>query len=412
MVATRILFLVLLCGGAALGQLVDKDFAPTVTATCKAGHMTIKVVTSQNYVGTVHARDFRTSNCMAVGNGTTTTSLELNLLAAKGARDYCGVLVNNKADERSVPIAVRIHKTLELADDKFYVITCGKAGFKNARNETALVNLALIDRDRPVYEAVYGHTYTLRASISRPDGSYGINVKSCFAFNKQNKTELIDDQGCPLPGGVISRFRYNENLGVADATLYSMFRFQDSNEIHFQCDLAVCKGACPEPKCDGQSKALTDESAEQNGGLLASTNVFVLEPGQPSIAALCDGIHPSWLLWLCVAFGVLFLIMLIINIFLCSAMSCACARTEIIEKDPSIIEEYDPYRTWQDSHYGSRYSLNAKPGYMSGGSTMNSTRSVSTNSDHYAIVHSRPGSRYSGHQNRAGSAMGSHYSGK
>ena len=72
------------------------------------------------------------------------------------------------------------------------------------------------------------------------------------------------------------------------------------------------------------------------------------------VAALCDGIHPSWLLWLCVAFGVLFLIMLVINIFLCSAMSCACARTEIIEKDPSIIEEYDPYRTWQDSHYGSR----------------------------------------------------------
>ncbi|CAB3368975.1 Hypothetical predicted protein [Cloeon dipterum] len=213
MVATRILFLVLLCGGAALGQLVDKDFAPTVTATCKAGHMTIKVVTSQNYVGTVHARDFRTSNCMAVGNGTTTTSLELNLLAAKGARDYCGVLVNNKADERSVPIAVRIHKTLELADDKFYVITCGKAGFKNARNETALVNLALIDRDRPVYEAVYGHTYTLRASISRPDGSYGINVKSCFAFNKQNKTELIDDQGYFTVSHLCARLIQNQ-LGV------------------------------------------------------------------------------------------------------------------------------------------------------------------------------------------------------
>lgn len=38
-----------------------------------------------------------------------------------------------KTEERSVPIAVRIHKTLELADDKSYVITCGKAGFKNAR---------------------------------------------------------------------------------------------------------------------------------------------------------------------------------------------------------------------------------------------------------------------------------------
>jgi len=34
-----------------------------------------------------------------------------------------------------------------------------------------------------------------------------------------------------------------------------------------------------------------------------------------------------------------------------------------------------------------RYSLNGKPGYVSGGSTMNSTRSMSTNSDHYAIMH-------------------------
>lgn len=105
-------------------------------------------------------------------------------------------------------------------------------------------------------------------------------------------------------------------------------------------------------------------------------------------------------------------------------MSCSCARTEVIEKEPSIIEDYDPYRSWHGSQYGSRlvslsfhffwnfspkvleiatitcvlnfrYSLNGKPGYTSGGSTMNSTRSISTNSDHYAIVHSRPGSRYS-----------------
>jgi len=66
-----------------------------------------------------------------------------------------------------------------------------------------------------------------------------------------------------------------------------------------------------------------------------------------------------------------------------------------------------------------RYSLNGKQGYASGGSTMNSTRSISTNSDHYAIVHSRPGSRYSGpgqkhHHHHRGppSNIGSHYSGK
>lgn len=43
-------------------------------------------------------------------------------------------LINlQRTDERSVPLAVRVHRTLELADDKSYVITCGKAGFRNAR---------------------------------------------------------------------------------------------------------------------------------------------------------------------------------------------------------------------------------------------------------------------------------------
>jgi len=73
------------------------------------------------------------------------------------------------------------------------------------------------------------------------------------------------------------------------------------------------------------------------------------------IQELCEGgVHPPWLLYLCIAFGILFLIMVIINLFLCSAMVCSCARTEVIEKEPSIIEEYDPYRSWHGSQYGSR----------------------------------------------------------
>ena len=38
-----------------------------------------------------------------------------------------------KSEEYSVAVAVRLHKTLELAGDKFYMITCGKAGFQNSR---------------------------------------------------------------------------------------------------------------------------------------------------------------------------------------------------------------------------------------------------------------------------------------
>lgn len=36
-------------------------------------------------------------------------------------------------DEFSVAIAVRLHRRLELASDKFYMISCGKAGFQNSR---------------------------------------------------------------------------------------------------------------------------------------------------------------------------------------------------------------------------------------------------------------------------------------
>lgn len=28
---------------------------------------------------------------------------------------------------------------------------------------------------------------------------------------------------------------------------------------------------------------------------------------------------------------------------------------QVIEKDPSVVEDYDPYRSWHGSQYGSRY---------------------------------------------------------
>ncbi|XP_049791489.1 uncharacterized protein LOC126198905 [Schistocerca nitens] len=413
--------------------LLDQEFSPVVTASCKAGYMTIRVNTNQSFHGAIQARDTRQAPCIALGDGGHVTTLTVNLMATPGAPDYCGVIVNNKTEERKVPVAVRIHRTLELANDKFYVITCGKAGFRNANNQTSLVSLKLLDHDRKVTEVVYGRPYTLRADISRPDGMYGIRVRSCFAFSKQNaNVSLIDDRGCPVSRQVISPLKYNQKEGWAEATIYSMFRFPDSTQVNLQCDIAVCKaGTCSEPACPDDleplartvTKDIYTEAAPEDGVLMASTSVFVLDAGDaPQLESICDNsINPPWLLYLCIAFGIMFLIMLIINVFLCSAMTCSCARTEVIEKEPSIIEEYDPYRSWHGSQYGSRYSLNGgKQGYTSGGSTMNSTRSMSTNSDHYAIVHSRPGSRFSqkaatlSHPQHRGppSHMDSHYSGK
>ncbi|ETN61739.1 hypothetical protein AND_006595 [Anopheles darlingi] len=315
-----------------------------------------------------------------------------------------------RSEARSVQLAVRVHKTLELADDKFYIITCGKAGF--ASEDSGAVALKFLDNNgNHVREAVYNREYTIKAEVKNSNGSYGIRVKNCFAFNKKNASvALIDDRGCPLKNDTMTRFRTSADGTSATAMITSMFRFSEGSEVNFQCDVVQCNGRCPElddaicSSGDGAAVLKTARALGQvdDGMQLAATTVFVTDPAIAPAICADPGIRPHWLLWLTIALGVLFLIMLLMNIFLCTAMSCSCAQTEIIEKEPSIIEEYDPYRSWHGSQYGSRYSLHGgrdgghNKGYTSGGSTIHSNRSLPIDSDHYAIVHSRPGSRHSG----------------
>lgn len=372
---------------AAYAQNIDTngDFSPLVTATCKTGVMSIKIQFNQGFNGIAHAKEHRIPACMAQGNGSETLTFDVNLMAAQGSPDYCGILVNNRTDERSLPLAVRVHRTLELADDKFYVITCGKAGFRNARNETSLVSLRVLNENgRKVTNAAFNAPHTLRAEISNPDGSHGIKLKNCFAFNMRNITvQLVDGNGCPLKGLVTAQ---KQEGNAAEVGIPSMYRFPDSSQVNFQCDIAICKGSCPTPDCSTDAPA--DATSSEEALVTASTGIFVLNPNDNAVALSCSegGIHPPWLLYLAIALGVMFLVMLLINCFLCTAMTCSCARTDVIEKDPSVVEDYDPYRSWHGSQYGSRYPS----------STIHSARSVSDNSDHYAIVQSRPGSRHSG----------------
>lgn len=99
-----------------------------------------------------------------------------------------------RTEERSVQLAVRVHRTLELADDKFYVITCGKAGYGG--DETSAVQLKFMENSRRVRETVKGREYTIAAELAQSNGTHGIKVKNCFAFNKKNTTiQLIDSKG-------------------------------------------------------------------------------------------------------------------------------------------------------------------------------------------------------------------------
>jgi len=353
-----------------------KDLSPSVTATCSQGFMRVRLKTSQPFHGVIHARDSRDNACLTYGTGRSTTFLTINLLTPRDHSSYCGVLYNNATEESNVALAVRSHRTLELAGDNFYVITCGRSGWKDvSTNISTTVRLSLVSEGRRITEATYGRDYELQAEMDETSDKYGIKVRNCFAFSDKNSSvRLLNSKGCP-ERNVLSQFVFDSNRGVATSRLYSMFRFPDSNTVHLQCDIILCeKDDCVESLCvtdpdseSGRSLATQQGSPgpeDDDNRMMASTTVFVLEPGVTALASTGDcELGPSWLLWLCVVFGVLFLIMLCVNIFLCSAMTCSFSRSEMEvepeEKAASVytVQEFDPYRSWSGSQYGSRYSL-------------------------------------------------------
>ncbi|CAG2160273.1 unnamed protein product [Oppiella nova] len=133
--------------------------------------MNIAVITKEPFNGVIHTRDFRKSPCLQSGDGGLNTTLTINLLAKPDENNFCGVHRLKGSEERTVALTVRVHKTLELSDDKYYIITCSQSGFRNARNELSRVSLKLLDKGSKVVRVVHGNQYTLRAEISSPDAN-------------------------------------------------------------------------------------------------------------------------------------------------------------------------------------------------------------------------------------------------
>ena len=127
------------------------------------------------------------------------------------------MIVLQATEESNVALAVRSHRTLELAGDNFYVITCGRSGWRDsATNESTTVRLLLTSGDRKITEATYGRDYELRAEMDAPSGErlisftmecsqlkislfsdkYGIKVRNCFAFSDKNSSvRLLNNNG-------------------------------------------------------------------------------------------------------------------------------------------------------------------------------------------------------------------------
>uniref|UniRef100_T1GVX6 ZP domain-containing protein n=1 Tax=Megaselia scalaris TaxID=36166 RepID=T1GVX6_MEGSC len=207
---------------------------------------------------------------------------------------------------RSIQLAVRVHKNLELAEDKFFIITCGKNG---------------------IYKQLFSATHP-------------IIVKNCVAFDKNDSTiPLINEYGCPYNPDIITPFIHDYETKTSKSTLKSMFKFPEKSEVHLQCDIGQCENNCFDVSmCNNVNFAgfTAGNSNDQNSSVndikkqLTTTTVFVLDPSESKGCSNNSGVKPSWILWLTVAFGVLFVIMLLMNIFLCTAMNCSWARTDVL----------------------------------------------------------------------------------
>ena len=80
--------------------------------------------------------------------------------------------MSQATEESNVALAVRSHRTLELAGDNFYVITCGRSGWKDvSTNVSTTVRLSLVSNGKKITEATYGRDYELQAEMDTSSGN-------------------------------------------------------------------------------------------------------------------------------------------------------------------------------------------------------------------------------------------------
>jgi hypothetical protein len=231
--------------------------------------------------------------------------------------------------EKAVSIAIRAHSSLELQEDKYFLLTCSniKTASKGQRTSKAL-------RDREqegllFYDLEAGHSTRPVAILGKSYyfGPKEINhiIGSCVAFgstpDSTSVVELLDNKGCPSDAAIVNSVEFmtrDTESSEPDAEVLkggrimkvkikSMFRFpnkdfkkeestkdvkrktssnEDSkfvdNRVTIQCTSVPCGGSkCPAPCTREAGQLLSDASSTTS---LVSTSVNVLDPGMlPSL---------------------------------------------------------------------------------------------------------------------------------
>ncbi|XP_014294289.1 cuticlin-6 [Halyomorpha halys] len=125
------------------------------------------------------------------------------------------------------------------------------------------------------------------------DPDHQIRVGRCMANGGGQELQLSDDAGCPLRPKLMSAFEYTRSPDTNSAIAFSYFRafkFPDSNELNFDCNVELCKKPCVPCQENGlhhqwtnrNKRSFENNSSEQNNVFSVKNSLWMMVP-QPKV---------------------------------------------------------------------------------------------------------------------------------
>ena len=235
-----------------------------------------------------------------------------------------------------------------MSADTMYSIECfNKMRTGNPKPQTH-VRLSMLDGEHSRKTLFETKSYQLIVENKINNPTERFFVRNCFAFSSAGDfLELIDGFGCTA-----SNFSSNllYEVGKVSATLDSLFHLKNSNKTFIQCSLDIYYETFYQPQCPQES--LISE-LHPDDSLLVSSSFFIapassLGSARSVMCSLSDS-NPNWLTYLCATFGVLFSILVILNIFLCSSFESRCKKKIILEDEPHLYDDYSVQYCYSNS---------------------------------------------------------------
>lgn len=115
-------------------------FRVNVSNICEKNSMKVSIRLNKPFYGLIHTKDKRKKEaCFLNGNGDQFYSLAISYTLVQSDPFYCGVVshhLNQSANRStnhqtaettlSVVLVVRLHKTIEFSDDRYFLLSCAK----------------------------------------------------------------------------------------------------------------------------------------------------------------------------------------------------------------------------------------------------------------------------------------------